>query len=425
MNQLTAERPGVLPTLEQPGATVPYTDYWKKTFPALLEGAGVFTVAAVDQAARLGSFMSRVSQGLIRELDLSCLNPSPGVVPLQRNPSVATGIHLWNRALGSFNQLESAQGDLLRAAGLLLEGNIDPRRGSFVPVSGNPSDTYKAFGFLFGHNPVEVQRPTPDLLLAAELVHKAAWTETNLGRQARLFSMAEAMYSRLIDGQGPSEERFRAMQYRADIRFHAVGDSLRAAILKTNATKISALEAQAETMVVQQLGEAIQLSDWVVENLQQITPAERNTRHGLLGEATLALCFRARLLEEGIERLALNEIRRAFSHEDQVLSGGSLKPNTSFDFVKQGFDLRGHIYSTTPIQLKLRSPKTISEKRRPVDAASYMPGILTACLEGDLQIRHALKAEREKRQGARYRQQRSNNPFMALTEKIDAVLSAA
>ena len=358
-----------LGTLEEGSfSAVPYTQYWPEVYaPAAQDLTGRNKHTFLRQAGRLGDFVSHVTEDVVRGGDLSNLGDYPDFLR-QRKPNLLAALTAWDESLGNFNAMQDGQGDLLRAAGLLLGNNVTPEMNKTggVVSEPNPSTVYKAFASLWRNNPIECQQPSSQLLLAAQLVHKAAWVDTDSQRQDRLFGIADSMYSRICDaGINWYDGKVLAGELRADIRFHVWGNRLREGIAHGNTAQQQHAEKELRSLMQARAASFMRAHAHIAA-----TSKESDNQSGVLFERFVSLAVRDRILSDwqrGKDSTGF-EVRQSFAHEDT--SSAHLKPNPSFDIVIQHHEPKGRI-RTTPVQLKLR----YSGSSEGGDDA-YLPGIV-------------------------------------------------
>lgn len=291
-------------------------------------------------------------------------------------------IERWDRAQGTFNHMEGGQGDMLRAAGLLLKDNFTGTPGEFGVTRRGEDSVYGAFSDLLDNIDLSEQAPTPTLLLAGELIHKAAWTEPDAKRQQRLFDGAEAIYTRIYeDPKAPwQDHKFRAGQYRSDIRFHVLSAQIREAVAGGDIIgKVSNLRREAMDMLREQIGDMNEMRLLALKADGANKLEERNDWAGAMFEQFIQIALRHQIYLQGnIQTAGHYEVRRAFHSEDRPVTPKISIKKQQFDLVVQHYDNDGNVEETTPIQLKLRQHADEREdsKTAEEEAAAYTPEIL-------------------------------------------------
>jgi len=386
-NQLGALKLGTLEQQYPDG--LPYTKYWSDIYgPPAVD----LDKSARSKVRKLSQFVSHVTETAIRGADFEGIEDFPNIMP-EAEKTCGTVIKAWDAALGSFNPMTDGQGDLLRAAGLLLQNNVIPSKGEFSGVKErDPSTVYEAFSSMFRRNPIQEQAPGKQLLLAAELVHKAGWVEPNPQRQAALFDKAETMYDRITQAEGNNrwvKGRMRAAAHGADIRFNRAMSEFEEVQRRK--------DVPAQHRVISKLERLMRERASNVEELYHYYKGHKGETggeiKGLLFELFVPLAVRDIIVSDlhpGVKDTRY-EVRHAFSSEDQSAAG--ITPRPSFDLVVQRYVDDGIV--TTPVELKIGVGRGVSEK---VERKQHLEGIVLVRKE-DLdpsQIYEAASALRKK-----------------------------
>lgn len=335
-----------LATIEEPVAEAPhYTEYWTELYhPVASSEAGCHLPKSQFRLAE--TFLQQVSENVIRQPEWEMVQPFPQFID-EKKQSPSNMILVWDRLLGSFNPMADGQADMLGASSVLLWHNArEMRVGEAAPVQ-----TYEAYREMFAGVDMRRQRLGPRLLVAAQLVHKAAWLEPDAVRREEYLSMAGAMYGRVNTGKSDWAEGAREAQaYLADIRHHQAAKAFR------DAGVLPLAEGQRRR---QQATESLrQLLHRDAHNVQQLCDKYEESRNdkgplkGFIFERFVPLLLRDTVmadLEAGAEDVVF-EVRRAFRSEDKGPFERPLNPN--FDMVVQRYVSHEETV-TTPVQLKI------------------------------------------------------------------------
>lgn len=342
--------PAPLTTLEVPTASpAAYTHYWdelRHDHPEALAGQ-----RDIEKIGKLGKLIAKGSFGVVRDLDTTAAQALSQVRPEAGN-SVSEAVQTWDRMLGTFNHMEEGEGDMLRAAGLVLSDNVVKNaKDEFIPASGEPGTVYDAFVSMFENNKMEDQKSTPALLTAGQLVHKAGWVEKDPYKQTHLFDIADKIYSRIYeDASLPwQDHKFLAGQLRADIRFHAIGRNFRS-LAPGNVAARNDLAQRAVGLMREQIGNLMRMSQ-LMNKVK--TPQEKSEWSGKMFEAFALIALRDALYISPDAPVVGYEVRRAFTSEDEPLNLHTGKRRDAFDLVIQKYDQSGKVIATNPVQLKL------------------------------------------------------------------------
>lgn len=168
---------------------------------------------------------------VIRDVDLYSVALLSDLKGLPQDQTISNGVADWDRTAGTGNGYSEGQGDLLRAAGLLLHANFSGKPEDFALPLTDSDEVYQRFMGLLESNNLDQQRPSKDLLLAGQLVHMAGWVEKDEQRQEHLFAAAVAVYDRIYnDPNAVWIDRLTAGQYRADIYFEWLSQEMRESV---------------------------------------------------------------------------------------------------------------------------------------------------------------------------------------------------
>ncbi|HUP26680.1 MAG TPA: hypothetical protein VM124_03495 [Candidatus Limnocylindrales bacterium] len=336
----------------------PYTGYWYD-FPI---AKGLTNATDIAKTRALGSYVGRLSQHVIREVNPHCVAIMPDMqVHEPQAQTISNAVAEWDRSAGSLNHYGDGQGDLLRGAGLLLHANHIGDHDSFGLPDTESSEVYVRFMSLFGNNSLEQQAPTRDLLLAGQLIHKAGWVEDKADRQGQLFAAAVSVYDRIYkDPNAAWIDRLIAGQYRSDIYFDWLAEEMREAVKYQDKSHLEDLQAIAMDLIRESAADLQQTGRLLASANALEAPVggwRGSEWAGFMLEGFVKLAVRDMLHVRSKPTLAARYgVRSAFAHEDNPRNL-KIWPKQSFDIVVQRRDIRGNIAETTPFQLKLRSAR--------------------------------------------------------------------
>jgi hypothetical protein len=328
--------------LESPAgreASVPYLEYWRNyqtAFPRQRDADDLRRLAVAGSV-------------LVREPDM--LKKLPASAPVNMSSSPTEIIEAWDRSLGPFNPFTDpdATYDLIRGAAMMLQANHSGNARDFPVVRvPDPTDTVDAFLDISGQLDIERQRPTHALLIGAQLVHKAAWTEQDSTRQRDLFGAAGTLYSRLTDPNvALSPDRLKAGQFLRDILAHDLSRRIREDLdvgenpwrYRDEAVRIQRAE----------IADLIRYYELIKSSPSRAIECE------LAGEmAEPFTTFGVRNRTMVLEPLVADhlEIRTAFDSEDEPREPSNRTQDSKFDRVLTRFSADGSVVDATPVQLK-------------------------------------------------------------------------
>ncbi len=344
-------------TFEVPSAqSGPYGDYWSE----FREASNFVNLDDVLKTCRLGSYVGALTARVVCDGQLPDFELMPDMrTGKPQEATISNAVAAWDQAIGSFNAYHEGQPDLLRAAGLLLYANYSGDPEDFIMTGSDSEHVSEQFMTLVGKNSWELQKPTKDLLLAGQLIHKAAWVEQEPSARETLFVTAVLAYDRLYDDTTAEwTDRLLASQYRADIRFEWLDQDLRAAKLAGDNEWLQSLQELAielleEQLVdLQEIGRQVKLAD----ARDALTGGDEGADWaGFMLESFAAIVTRGLMYVHSEPGAAIDYgLRRAFKHEDEP-NTLKLRPYRSFDLIVQRRDTDGNFVHTTPIQLKLLS----------------------------------------------------------------------
>ena len=346
-------------TLEVPSAlAVPYQQHWRD----FREANDFVNIDDVYKVCRLGSYLGTLASQVIRGADAAHIELEPDMQTHEpQEATISNAVAEWDRTTDSFNPMNEGQGDLLRAAGLLMQANFSGHPEKFGLPSTESDEVYERFASLFGNNDLALQRPTNELLLTGQLIHKAGWIEKDENRQEQLFCMAISTYDRIYADQAAEwSDRLLASQYRADIYFHWLDQDIRSAIAIGDRDAVEASKALAVELLKEQLADLRQMGRFVEAADNSTDGAEGSDGHAWAGsmlESFASIAARNRMyVRSELQTAPEYSVRRAFRHEDEPRNF-KLKPRRSFDIVMQRRAADGTIVHTTPVQLKLLGRK--------------------------------------------------------------------
>lgn len=344
-------------TLEASGARRPYLDYWSD-LPERLGITG--QTEEVDKARNMADYLNRLTENVVHGADLTSVSLMPDIFSGgEQLSTLANGVEEWDRSLGSLNRLGGAQGDMLRAAGLLLRDNFMGNPGDFQLPSEGSDRVDARFIDLLSRNFWELQTPNRHLLLIGQLIHKAAWLETNPIKQDELFEWSVEAYSRLFaDNAAPDLVRLMAGQYQADIYHEWLRQELAESLIGDSGICPEDIQDTVADLLGEQIASLRVMAKLANEERPGKLIAEKSHADevdywpGFMLEAFTLLALRVQLLTcHDMHRAAVIGARRAFTHEDQPRNL-RLKPKTSFDIVIQRHEHESGEVITTPVQLK-------------------------------------------------------------------------
>lgn len=346
-----------LNTLEKGPATArPYTEYWSE-FPDTI---GLAKPSDIEKTRRMGRYLNDLTGYVIRgaephniELYTDIFTDEP------QDQTIANAVAEWDRSVGTFNSYREGQGDLLRGAGLLLHANFsgDPEEFSFPSTAS--CEVYERFMSLFGNNSLKQQKPTPDLLLAGQLVHKAGLIEANPDRREHLLAASQSVYDRIYnDPDAVWIDRLTAGQYRSDIHFEWLAEEMREAVKYQDTSYLADLRDLAIDLIRESatdFQQAGRLLDRAKESQEAVGGYEGHEWVGFMAQVFRRIAARDMIHVRSKPTLAARYgIRGAFEHEDRPRNL-KLYPKQSFDDVVQRRDINGNIAETTPVQVWLQS----------------------------------------------------------------------
>lgn len=354
-----------IPTFEN--VTAPSGDYLG-FWPGYAAQHEITDPAAARKTGELASYLGRLTTHVIRENDPLRVALMPHIITREpQDPTISNSVAEWDRTLGTLNPLTDCQPDLVRAAGLLMRANFLGAPEDFQ-LPGTSSEHVNArFADLVLRNPWKHQGANEDLLLTAQLIHKAALLEPNETRREEMLEIAVSAYNRLYkDRSADWQNRLLAGQYQADIYFYWLGQEMRQArddgdlhhFEELRGTAIELLQEQITDL--RQIGRLLNLTDIGEAGESEANgideePFEDSGWSGFMLESFAALAVRDLVYVcSGIDTAATRSVRRAFRHEDQPRNL-KLKPKQSFDLVVQTLGHKGEVIGTSPVQLKLLS----------------------------------------------------------------------
>src|ERR1019366_8787763 len=114
-----------LATLEEGHLSdAPYTGYWTDVYSPALRALKPDTKSyTYKNIEALGQFTADITQQVVREGDVQGVGTYPYIME-HVTPSLYAVLEAWDKSLGSFSAMSDGQGDLLRAAGLLIASNV-------------------------------------------------------------------------------------------------------------------------------------------------------------------------------------------------------------------------------------------------------------------------------------------------------------
>ncbi len=329
-----------------------YLDYWPEQLKADRSLAG---------AKKLG-LLALAGSEYVRNPDKN--RQVVGLVPEDKRDTAGI-IEMWDRSLGSFNPLTDAGSDLLRGAALILQENKESSAPAVPDLPGGEVDIVDIFLEVADRLDPEEQKPSPALLTAGQLVHKAAWVEPDTDRQQDLFKTAGTMYGRIHDDPAVAwdETKLKAAEYQADIHFHELSGRIRQA--RSNHEDMDSYRAEAIDLLRGQIGDLFQVGR--LANTSE-SPREGAAWSGRMFELFASIAIRDQILVGSPLKGNHSEVRTAFSSEDQPREPFERQVESSFDIIIDKVTSNNKIMESTPVQLKLGS----SQQKRP---RPYHPAI--------------------------------------------------
>lgn len=379
------------PELLPPASTKAHYDYWKDFSSGVIPQLG-FEIPSdslhlFEEKAAHAKVVAEVVQD---PSDVSGLR----LVHTGKRISVfSTAIKHWSDEFGNFNDRPDAKPTFIKAAGLVLQEQIGVWGGyesSFdKPVK--PADiSLGALAKLIGTVPYEGIRY---VLLAGELIHKAAWLEkNNSDEQERLFNLALDMYRRVIRAGSNhkldySADVIKAAEYSIDIKFYL---------------------AQKRYQEAKAYGKPVDVAN-AVNNMRQLIASEAShalssvnsswREDGRVIKGVMAERFMPLLIRDSIisaiykgesDESGFFSVRSVFGHED--VSPPSLNiPKSGFDMVMQRFVGDDKVI-TTPVQIKFNGRNGLDRNKE------YLPGIIVVSSNGirSTEIKQAIEALKKK-----------------------------
>ena len=340
--------------LEVPGlAGLPYEKFWTE----FRDTEDLVNLDDVRKTCQMGSYLTGLTTNVVRGAELADTELMPDICtgePQELN--ISNAIAEWDRSAGTFNKYREGQGDLLRAAGLLLYSNFAGDPESFSMTGSDSDQVYDQFAALTENNSWESQRPTADLLLAGQLIHKAAWIEADPSRQEHLFKTAVAAYDRLYnDPDAKWSDRLQAGQFKADIHFQWLDQDIYEAAASGDHEALKAYQDMAFQLLSEQVVDLQKIGELVdLANKQgEVDGLEAFWWAGFMLERFMVIATRDLIyLRTKPDHANEYGVRSSFTHEDQPRTL-KLKPKRSFDMVVQHRNVEGQIADTTSIQFKL------------------------------------------------------------------------
>ncbi len=334
---------------ENPGS---YLDYW----PAQLEADG--SLMGAHKLGRLALAGSEFVRGV------APIKQVANLVPNDKRDTAGI-IEMWDRSLGSFNPLRGAGSDLLRGAALILQDNQAQAAPAIPAIPSDKADIVDIFLEVVDGLDTEQQKPTASLLTAGQLVHKAGRTEAETGRQQDLFDAAGTLYDRIYEDPEVqwNEEKLKAAEYRADLRFHDLSTRIRQA--RRNHENMDSYRDEAVDLLRGQISDLFKVGRLV--NASE-TPREGMAWSGRMLELFASIAIRDRVYVGSPLKGNHSEVRMAFASEDQPREPFERQVESSFDIVIDKVDGNSKVTESTPVQLKLGA----SQQKRP---RSYHPAI--------------------------------------------------
>lgn len=341
-------------TLEVPSAEgLPYEKFWAE----FRDTENLVNLDDVKKTCQLGSYLTGLTTTVVRGAELTDIELLPDICTGEpQEVNIGNAIAEWDRSAGTFNKYQGGQSDLLRAAGLLLYNNFADDPESFNMTGSDSDQVYDQFVTLTDNNSWESQKGTADLLLAGQLIHKAAWLEPDPLCQEHLFTTAIAAYEQLYnDPEAKWSDRLQAGQFRADIRFQQLDQEIHEAGSNGDREALRDYQDIAFKLLSEQVADLQKTGELVdlANELGEVDGLEAFWWAGFMLEQ-FTVCVTRDLIYLRTKPDHANEygVRRAFAHEDQPRTL-KLKPKRSFDMVVQHRNTEGEIKDTTSIQFKL------------------------------------------------------------------------
>jgi hypothetical protein len=257
-------------------------------------------------------------------------------------------VETWDRKLGSFNPMAEAAGDLLYGATYILQVNGRGRIGarSVRKQTSIPAIT-DAFLFMADRlGDLETQAPTHSLLIAGEMVCKAAWATDDFSLRDDLMHVGGQIFARIHQGDGPAtKETIDAGVRWTDVQLYELSPTIRQACRKGE--DVRPYQQRVAQLLYDQAGDLLRIPH---------IPDYRQARGGMGGHMFdhlgLNIVRRAILLHSDIQS-NFPEARAAYTSEDRPLEPDERKVESKFDIVLLTKDTWGNVLSTEPWQLKL------------------------------------------------------------------------
>lgn len=339
-----------------PGTEVPYKDYWQHYSTAVT----LVDPGDVAKTRSLKSYVSRLAEHAIRganpymvELmpDMRTREPQEHTLPL--------AIKEWYQSVGVYAHFdEEGQDDLLLAANILLYGNFGSKPRDFGMLNPDSSSIYDQFAGQLAHIAViQGQRPRPELLLAAQMIHDAGWSSRDPVRRTYLFARAEQMYERIYnEDKALWADRLTAGQYLADIHFYRLGQEIQVAVKANDSERVVVLQDKAMDHLatsVKELRQARRCASHATRTGKPNGGLEADQWGGKMLERLSDIALRHLIYVQSVpETTGIYAVRSAFLREDEGRTL-MLRPKPFFDRVVQRWDAKGGVERSTPIQLKL------------------------------------------------------------------------
>lgn len=253
----------------------------------------------------------------------------------------------WDRNLGPFNPMPHALPDLLYGATYILQVNARERvRGREVRAQTTEENVADAFLMMADQQgDMEKQRPTHSLLVAGEMVCKAAWSSDDMEVRDELMQTAGVIFARLHEDDGPATKMtIEAGQRLADIQLRELSQQIRLSC--RIGEDVKPLQVAAARILEGQLSDLLRMP-FIPDYL---------TPHGGLGghmfeQLGLNEIRRAIYLDPNIQDDHL-EVRVAYGGEDRPRQPEERKEDSAYDIVLLTANNRGDILGTEALQLK-------------------------------------------------------------------------
>lgn len=351
-----------------------YTEYWRTYAREYLPQMGHLPRGGeLSDYDHMTQFVGHIATSVIGQNDLAGLIEfKPGLWYSERE-HYGRPIKNWDNWFGHFNDSVGAQTDLKAAASILVQENAGLTEGWLSEFSSALRPEMMSLSETLDYYPTAQQKNSGELLLAAELMHKAGWLATDYAERLSLFREASTIYDQFT--KGPVDRlSIKANAYSHDLDFYQVHRTYRQYM--ADGDKFARRQSQYSLAAMRQL---VAESAYEVARMCHIYESCKGGQHYIKGsilEQFVPLLLRDTIISEIEQNDGQDDdffaVRQAFSHEDMSPSVNYLHPG--FDLVIQRFADDETVNATTPLQLKFEG-RDFGGRPNNRPKLKYLPGI--------------------------------------------------